>query len=72
MTCNDNNSDKSLRHLVTWKLLFYNNLEVERKVNKCYPTTCNIIGILTKCYGNNHMGTWYWDFENIYVIKSNK
>ena len=62
MTYDGNNSNENLRHLVTWELPFNNNLEMERKVNKCYPTTCNIIGIHTKCYGNNHMGTWFWDF----------
>ena len=61
MTYDGNNSNKNLRHLVIWKLLSYDNLGMERKVNKCYPTTCAIIGILTKCYGKNHMGTWFWD-----------
>ena len=61
MIYHGNNSNENLRHLVTWKLLFYNDLGMERKVNKCYPTTCNIIGIHTKCYGNTHMGTWFWD-----------
>ena len=47
MTYDGNNSNKNLRHLVTWELLFYNNLEMEHEVNRNYPTTCNIVGIPT-------------------------
>ena len=58
MTYDSDNPNENLRHLMTWRTLFYNNLEVERKVNKCYPTNL--------CYHwNTHQMLWKQSYENL-------